>query len=290
MRVSADKLLLLRLVLVVMVTPFYWKGVDSSDELRYIRRVSRNNDGEIGSSSRRRLLFDTVIQDYTGKIDVASLGGRDPPLMTMESGTDLGLCQGDCSDDSDCTSDLVCHRRSGTDPVPGCTGEGRSGDSYCINPMNLPPGPNMNTFRLKMYGWENYYSSSSGHRGYWCAECDGSCDNGSGLEVNRCDDSSDEWRFLNNFNNKATQIQLVGSDLCWELVSGDVELRPCDSTVECQTFTPGQSHFGAYRFELGTCETDQCITQDHYPRSGEELFAESCDRARGDKSSYWEKF
>ena len=45
------------------------------------------------------------------------------------------LCEGDCDQDIDCDSNLVCfHRRFG-DPlreVPGCPGRGVAGGDYCI--------------------------------------------------------------------------------------------------------------------------------------------------------------
>ena len=45
----------------------------------------------------------------------------------------LGLREGDCDGDSDCTGDLVCHQRDGSDPVPSCAGRGDSKTDYCIH-------------------------------------------------------------------------------------------------------------------------------------------------------------
>ncbi len=42
-----------------------------------------------------------------------------------------GMCEGDCDDDTDCESGLVCVSRTGYSAVPGCTGEG--GDRDLIN-------------------------------------------------------------------------------------------------------------------------------------------------------------
>eukprot|EP00540_Astrosyne_radiata_P000604 CAMPEP_0116832582 /NCGR_PEP_ID=MMETSP0418-20121206/5972_1 /TAXON_ID=1158023 /ORGANISM="Astrosyne radiata, Strain 13vi08-1A" /LENGTH=560 /DNA_ID=CAMNT_0004461959 /DNA_START=50 /DNA_END=1732 /DNA_ORIENTATION=- len=42
-----------------------------------------------------------------------------------------GECWGDCDSDAECTGDLVCHQRTGTEPVPGCRGTGISGYDYC---------------------------------------------------------------------------------------------------------------------------------------------------------------
>jgi len=53
----------------------------------------------------------------------------------------LGECQGDCDSDSECSPDLVCFQRSGTQSVPGCKGSGQSGSDYCVKSSNIPPAP-----------------------------------------------------------------------------------------------------------------------------------------------------
>ena len=53
------------------------------------------------------------------------------------AGTNLGLCEGDCGDDSDCKGPLRCFQRSGSSDVPGCAPGGTgdvSGHDYCIEP------------------------------------------------------------------------------------------------------------------------------------------------------------
>ena len=40
--------------------------------------------------------------------------------------------QGDCDSDTDCTTGLTCYQRSGSDPVPGCSGSPRSDVDYCV--------------------------------------------------------------------------------------------------------------------------------------------------------------
>ena len=47
----------------------------------------------------------------------------------------LKECQGDCSSDLDCYGDLQCMVRSDIEPVPGCTGSGLPGYSYCFDPV-----------------------------------------------------------------------------------------------------------------------------------------------------------
>mmetsp|Transcript_2625 Transcript_2625/g.5642 ORF Transcript_2625/g.5642 Transcript_2625/m.5642 type:complete len:440 (-) Transcript_2625:343-1662(-) len=49
----------------------------------------------------------------------------------------LGECQGDCDNDSECQSSLVCFLRDAFAPVPGCTGNGNIDTDYCVvRPLN----------------------------------------------------------------------------------------------------------------------------------------------------------
>ena len=60
----------------------------------------------------------------------------EPFLVTVGKDNDglLGLCEGKCKDDDDCEGDLICLNRDSEDEVPGCGGEPKGGDDYCINP------------------------------------------------------------------------------------------------------------------------------------------------------------
>jgi V8-like Glu-specific endopeptidase len=48
----------------------------------------------------------------------------------------LGLCEGDCDSDANCSGNLKCFQRNGLTPVPGCTGIGRTDWDYCVDPSN----------------------------------------------------------------------------------------------------------------------------------------------------------
>ena len=52
----------------------------------------------------------------------------------------LGRCQGDCDGDENCSGDLVCFKRNGNTPVPGCGGDhsARPGTDYCIRKQDHP--------------------------------------------------------------------------------------------------------------------------------------------------------
>lgn len=58
----------------------------------------------------------------------------DPPVDVTDD-FPLGLCEGECDTDFDCSDTLVCYQRNSFDPVPGCTGgeDDSSNSDYCIN-------------------------------------------------------------------------------------------------------------------------------------------------------------
>jgi len=64
----------------------------------------------------------------------------DPLLVFLGAtpGVILGLCEGDCDDDSDCDAGLECFQRSTLENVPGCNGDGQSGYDYCIEVPSAP--------------------------------------------------------------------------------------------------------------------------------------------------------
>jgi hypothetical protein len=62
----------------------------------------------------------------------------------------LGLCEGDCDNDSECGEGLVCFKRNQLEPVPGCFGSGVFSKDYChpgtktvesTLPPTFPPFP-----------------------------------------------------------------------------------------------------------------------------------------------------
>jgi hypothetical protein len=77
----------------------------------------------------------------------------------------LDNCQGDCDRDSECKSGLKCFQRTGTQAVPGCTGDkpNYSGFDFCYKPPTPTPGT------LKIVG-------NDGGPGFPLNACEGDCD------------------------------------------------------------------------------------------------------------------
>jgi len=115
--------------------------------------------------------------------------------VSCSSSSPCGQCTGECGSDSDCAGDLVCFHRSGTEPVPGCRGEGTSGYDYCATarhtlypslrptllpsslPTFLPTGtpPPTPPDSTTLTGDSRHFCSSSRP----CGKCYGDCDDDS---------------------------------------------------------------------------------------------------------------
>jgi hypothetical protein len=61
---------------------------------------------------------------------------------TPSSAFPLGLCEGDCDNDSQCAAGLRCFQRDGTEPVPGCSGTGVPRKDYCYADDTVDRCPN----------------------------------------------------------------------------------------------------------------------------------------------------
>jgi hypothetical protein len=82
---------------------------------------------------------------------------------TPSSAFPLGKCEGDCDGDSDCSGNLKCFQRSGTEAVPGCEGSGVSAKDYCFEvPSN--------------YLWE-FGDNGQPETAFPLGLCQGDCDN-----------------------------------------------------------------------------------------------------------------
>ena len=206
----------------------------------------------------------------------------------------LGRCEGDCDSDNDCVGAMKCYQRNGEmTSVPGCMGSGTQGTDYCIDPMDDPSDYNKDTFRLKLFWREGYYWQEERFERKWCMRCEGNvCDRNDKIRVYTCDDTNTKFRFINQSGGE-TQIQIDGTNLCLEADAGFEEwtrIQDCDDSKASQRFKPGEGDFNGDRFELVPVVMDGCLTQRHHPKSGEAIYTETCETARRDTTSFWNKY
>lgn len=215
-----------------------------------------------------------------GCFDGGDVDSGDDFCVHPDSLAYLNECEGHCRSDKDCFGDLKCHDTKGNGFVPGCSGD-PGGRDYCINPASPGPDSHLKTFKLRLH-WEKSYDS---HSGDFCMDCS-SCRDGSSTEVRRC--GGDDFRFLNTHDEK-TMVAVKGKDYCLEQGSSSIRLHDCDASNPCQWFSSGQGSFSGYLFELVTCK-GKCVTQEHFPRSGEDLYGATCSTARRHYTNYWYKY
>ena len=106
-----------------------------------------------------------------------------------------------------------------------------------------------------------------------------------------CDDSRELWMFV-EYDDGSAQIQNYNWELCLQTVGADqIVLAVCDDSVTEQRFVALGGSFDNYRFELSpSMKPGLCLTQDHHPKMDESLLLQSCSEARGDTTSYWNKY
>jgi hypothetical protein len=213
----------------------------------------------------------------------------------------LKECQGDCDKDDDCAGSLRCFRRSGQQRVPGCTGTNTrwQGVDFCYDPNKdsarndpAPTGPSPSPpragSRLKLY-WENGYRwQGETQERKWCMECDGgSCTNGDLVRIEKCDNFNTQFEFYRR-NGDEAGFQDVKSNFCMRLEDKLIKMRRCDSNDELQRFV---GSFSSSKFEIKPkTSTRNCLTQQHHPKWGEIIRIYTCDSARDDTTSLWNKY
>lgn len=239
----------------------------------------------------------------------SSGGGGGSSLVTKgdngspSSAFPLGKCQGDCDRDSDCAGNLVCFQRSGTQSVPGCSGSGKRGTDYCVEPGSTGGGVNGGDsgsgFELKMYWEEGYFWQEETFERKWCMRCDSSrpeCAAGRGIYITDCARTTSKFE-LKSTGGGVYSIKLADSNLCLQgSRSGGssrfITAENCDSGDRRQQWnlTKGSENS---RFQIRPVTSPgDCVTQSHHPREGEVLSLADCriPEAPGDDTSYWVKY
>jgi hypothetical protein len=284
-------------------------AVTTAEEVPSLRGLSRElRDFQIGDYASARP--QSVPGNYYNSPTTTTGGGDGGGTSGGNTGTiplqdayqyPLGECEGNCAGDSDCASGLVCFQRpNGNELVPGCTGYGSPGASYCYNPYTAAPVPNSSVgFRIKLYWMQGYYWRLESFERKWCMVCHSmalganGCELGDDIHLETCAMSNTYFVFSPALSNGAVQIQVAGSDLCLDLSSTvytqPVTLQICDSSNPDQFFTAGEGSFSSFRFELSP-NGGGCLSNTHHPKQGEYIYNQDCNGPRIATASYWNKY
>ena len=131
----------------------------------------------------------------------------------------------------------------------------------------------------------------------WCLECDGSaCDDQELVKIRTCNSDNTKFEFVKTSNPDEVQIRVAGTNLCvtyehYADTLRNTRLQTCGRSG--QTWWTGDmgSFVAGPRFELHPQgSTSYCLTQQHHPKSGEDVRLERCSTARHDDTAWWMKY
>lgn len=149
--------------------------------------------------------------------------------------------------------------------------------------------------RLKLHWKDDYRWQGENSDPRYCMECNGGCQEGDELRVQRCDRDSDDQKFVvigRTFRPMA-DISLCftimgyssATDSDGQPITEPIEIQQCEEDNEDQQFTGYRTDA---EFELSPLDRpDRCIGQAHHPKSDEKIHPKSCIGARGDTTSEW---
>ena len=153
-------------------------------------------------------------------------------------------------------------------------------------------------FQLRMYheNSKNYCWQGEWEGRAWCLQCmDGDCSKGQLLQIRSCDDGEGSQLFVYERvpGTGGGRIKpFEDQTLCWMRTGNSAyTLEECDDindgVSESQIFMGFD--WDADKFQLHPSTFGgHCMTQDHYPRSGEVIYSEDCYDACDVGTCYWE--
>ena len=143
-------------------------------------------------------------------------------------------------------------------------------------------------FNMKMYWESDFCWQEETFDRRWCMACEGNiCNENDRILISTCDANSSiqhfVWEPVSGTTGKLKPYSR--QDLCWEKVRPiRFRLKPCRDTND-QLVNGWTS---SDKFELHPFgEPNKCLTQEHDPKAGEEIYSESCTIARADFTNLW---
>ena len=147
--------------------------------------------------------------------------------------------------------------------------------------------------RLKLYWQTGYYWQENTEETWWCMSCpDGVCKLNDKLELRNCKrKSSDDAMFVVQSHGKGHQYRVTGTDLCMMKMFSRraIKLKTCTTKGKrfpLQLFDDFKAN--GEKFDLRPVKyTSRCLSNHHHPKAGEQIYAETCQKAHKTKTGYW---
>ena len=143
-----------------------------------------------------------------------------------------------------------------------------------------------------MYNFDGYPGTGL----CWAGEKDEKCDQDQ-VYVGKCIDDEQMWFTFANAtdsgNNVTEKLIMTGDGRCFQRKEREITLEKCNPNNAQQRWFALNGDFNGEKFEISQLGyTDQCVTNDHHPKSGEVVELHHCEasRAADSQSSFWEKF
>lgn len=174
-------------------------------------------------------------------------------------------------------------------PTPSPTPNPTPRPTPALAPINVS-----DPVRLRLYWEKGYRWQETSKETFWCMECDGSCSSGNKIKIKWCSSSDNKQKFQYYYDDK-TYRPKSRPDLCFtengfNSKYNPIRLRTCEPGNKKQQWIndPAFDEKGRKQFEIHPArDKSKCLTQQHHPRSGENVYPQSCSRARQHDTSEW---
>lgn len=146
-------------------------------------------------------------------------------------------------------------------------------------------------FRIRLHWQQGYNWQNNPNEKYFCMECRGSCNSGSSIQVDKCNESNSNNSIRQKFIAIGRTVRPASNPaLCLTVagyggISDPVKLRHCNRGSN-QNFIEVRSN---EKFELMPEGGGgrYCLSQHHHPKRHEVVFPEECAKTRRFDTTYW---
>lgn len=144
-------------------------------------------------------------------------------------------------------------------------------------------------FNLRLHWEEGYCWQEEWRERRWCMECDGDkCNEGDQLEIQYCENvARQEFSWIPT--NGGGRLKVSDKNLCFERIDNNrFRLKTCSSSSK-QVLVGFNANKPFELYPIGFVDK-KCFSNEHHPKSGEEIRTYSCPVVRGSNTNRWEVY